>query len=167
MPSTVSVSNYQIPSGIVYFRADGQSAWRDLGNVPKLTLKAIIETSEHKTSRDGNRSVDDIQEISKDIEATFTAEEVTPENLAMFWLGEQSTDSDGHDVVTMLTSSSLKGDLKFEGAANSKGPVYTYLITGLKLVPTDSQELISDKMTSLSFSGKASGGTITKTSGGA
>jgi len=167
MPSTVSTQNYQIPSGIVYFREQGQSAWRDVGNVPKLTLKAVIETIEHKTSRSGNRSVDKIFEISKDIEVAFTAEEVTPENLAMFWLGELGTDSDSNDVVNMLQTSSLTGDLKFEGAADSTGPVYTYVITGLKLVPTDAQDLIADQATSLSFSGKASGGTITKTSGGA
>lgn len=167
MASTVSTLNYQIPSGIVYFREAGQSAWRDIGNVPKLTLKALIETLEHKSSRDGNRSVDIIVDVSKDIEVAFTAEEITPENLAMFWLGTLDTNSDAEDVVTMLSGSSLTGDLKFEGAENSRGPVYTYLITNLKLVPQDAQDLIADSFTSLSFSGKASGGTITKTSGGA
>lgn len=167
MTASPSVKNYQIPTGIVSFRAEGESTFRDLGNVPKLTLKPNLETKEHKSSRDGARSTDRTFVISKDIDVTLSLEEVTPENLALFWLGTQTTNSATQEVIDLFTVNSIKGELKFVGT-NEIGDVYDVLLNSVEFLPSDAMELIADDLISLPLTGKASKvagsfGTFTRT----
>lgn len=167
MAAIPSAKNYQIPTGVVSFREEGESAWRDLGNVPKVTLKPNLETKEHKSSRDGARSTDRIFVTSKDIDVTLSLEEITPENLRLFWLGTQTTNSDAQEVIDIFTVNSIKGALKFVGT-NEVGSTYEVMLEQVEFLPSDSMELISDDLISLPLTGKASKvagsfGTFTKT----
>lgn len=154
MPASPSVKNYMIPTGIVSFKEEGESEYRDLGNVPKVTLKPNLETKEHKSSRDGARSTDRTFVISKDIDVTLSLEEVTPENLRLFWLGTLTSPSDG-DEIDIFTVNSIKGSLKFEGT-NEVGDTYDVTLEQVEFLPSDAMELIADDLISLPLTGKAS-----------
>lgn len=167
MAAIPSAKNYQIPTGIVYFMETGQSTWRDLGNCPKVTLKPNLETKEHKSSRDGARSTDRVFVTSKDIDVTLSLEEITPENLRLFWLGTQSTNSDAQAVIDIFTVNSITGSLKFTGT-NEVGSTYEVILEQVEFLPSDSMDLIADDLISLPLTGKASKvngsfGTFTKT----
>lgn len=167
MPAIPSAKNYQIPTGIVSFKAEGEVTWRDLGNVPEITLKPNLETKEHKSSRDGARSTDRVFVTSKDIDVSLKLEEITSENLALFWLGTKSTTSAGDDVIDIFTVNSIKGQLKFVGT-NEVGSTYDVLLNAVEFLPSDAMSLISDDLISLPLTGKAtkvsgSFGTFTKT----
>lgn len=167
MAAIPSVKNYQIPTGVVSFRETGESTWRDLGNCPEITLKPTLETKEHKTSRDGARSTDRTFVTSKSIDVTLKLEEITPENLRLFWLGSLSTNSSSEQVIDIFTVNSIKGSLKFEGT-NEVGSTYDVMLEEVEFLPSDAMNLIADDLINLSLNGKASKvngsfGTFTKT----
>jgi hypothetical protein len=83
MPDSPSVLNYFIGTGILSFKAAGAPVYRDLGNAPSFKTKLALTKKEHKSSRDGARSIDRTTITDKKIEITFTLEEPTPENVAM------------------------------------------------------------------------------------
>jgi hypothetical protein len=111
MPTSPSVQNYHIGKGIVSFKEAGASVFTDLGNAPSFVYTPNVEKKEHFSSREGVKTKDftAITEISATIKVTL--DEITPENLAMFALGDLASDG----TITGLTKAEFTGTLKVIG----------------------------------------------------
>lgn len=135
MPTSPDVQNYFSGTGIVSFKASGQSTYRDLGNAPDVTLELVLDTTDHKSSRDGARSVDRIFVNSKKGQLTLTLEEITPENLALAFLGTVETNTAGLTTVKGFTANSLTGALRVVGT-NEIGSKYQLDALNVQFIPT-------------------------------
>jgi hypothetical protein len=111
MPTSPSVQNYHIGKGVVSFKEAGGSSFVDLGNAPSFIYTPNVEKKEHFSSREGIKTKDftAITQISAMIKVTL--DEITPENLAMFALGELASDG----TITGLTKTEFIGTLKVVG----------------------------------------------------
>ena len=108
MPTSPSVQNYHIGKGIVSFKETGSATFVDLGNAPSFVYTPNVEKKEHFSSREGIKTKDftAITQISATIKVTL--DEITPENLAMFALGDLASDG----TITGLTKAEFTGTLK-------------------------------------------------------
>ena len=111
MPTSPSVQNYHIGKGIVSFKETGSATFVDLGNAPSFVYTPNVEKKEHFSSREGIKTKDftAITQISATIKVTL--DEITPENLAMFALGDLASDG----TITGLTKAEFTGTLKVIG----------------------------------------------------
>jgi hypothetical protein len=167
MPNSPSILNYFIGTGILSWQAGGAGAFRDLGNAPSFRMKPTLTKIEHNSSRDGSRSVDRTLISGQKIEVTIELEEITPANLAMAFLGEQSQNSAGQTVVSLFTQSSVQGKLRFVGT-NNVGTRYEVELTSVEFTPDSEFDWISEEITSITLVGIATNvtgsfGTITET----
>jgi len=113
MPTSPSTQNYQYGAGALYIKRSVDIDYRHVGNVPTLSVAVDITEDEHKQSMSGLKSTDFtvITEIAKRLTAVL--EEVTPENMAMFVMGEFATNSDGDEEAGGLTLTSIEADMKY------------------------------------------------------
>jgi hypothetical protein len=111
MPTSPNVQNYHIGKGIVTFKETGASTFVDLGNAPSFVYTPAVEKKEHFSSREGIKTKDFTAITSIAATIKVTLDEITPENLAMFALGELSTDG----TITGLTKAEFTGTLKVVG----------------------------------------------------
>jgi hypothetical protein len=111
MPTSPNVQNYHIGKGIVTFKETGSATFIDLGNAPSFVYSPNVEKKEHFSSREGIKTKDftAITQISATIKVTL--DEITPENLAMFALGDLASDG----TITGLTKAEFTGTLKVVG----------------------------------------------------
>jgi hypothetical protein len=111
MPISPSVQNYHIGKGIVSFKETGSSTFVDLGNAPSFIYTPKVTKKEHFSSREGVKTKDftAITEIGATIKVTL--DEITPENLAMFALGDLSTGG----TLPGLTKAEFNGTLQVIG----------------------------------------------------
>lgn len=166
MPNSPSVLNYFIGTGVLMWKPSGEATWQDLGNAPSFKTKPTLTKIEHNSSRDGSRSVDRTLINGQKIEVTIELEEITPQNLALAFLGEEGANSSGQTVVSLFTKSSVKGSLKFTGT-NNVGTRYEVILNDVEFTPDSEFDWISDAITSITLAGIATNtsgsfGTITE-----
>jgi hypothetical protein len=111
MPTSPNVQNYHIGKGIVSFKETGSASFVDLGNAPKFIYTPTTTKKEHFSSREGIKTKDftAITEIGATVKVTL--DEITPENLAMFALGDLTTGG----TITGLTKAEFTGTLQVIG----------------------------------------------------
>lgn len=88
----MATENYTLGRGELFFSTfksgtrtpDG---FRSLGNVPDLTVRVETEKLEHFSSKRGAKEKDLSIVLQTNRNASITAEDVSPENLALFFLG--------------------------------------------------------------------------------
>lgn len=166
MPNSPSVLNYFIGTGVLTWQAGGVGDFVDLGNAPSFKTKPTLTKIEHNSSRDGSRSVDRTLVSGQKIEVNITLEEITPHNLAMAFLGEESANSSGQTVISLFTKSSVKGKLKLVGS-NNVGTRYEVILNDVEFTPDAEFDWISEDITSITLTGIATNtsgsfGTITE-----
>jgi hypothetical protein len=122
MAASPSITNYQIPTGKVYFKKTGEAAFRDLGNVLNFSLENTIEKKDHFRSYGGRRTKDKTVITQTGATITFTMDEITAPNLAFFALsGSGATDTDDAEQLSGMTETSFTGTLRIIGD-NDVGP---------------------------------------------
>lgn len=89
---TTQTADYNLGRGIIYIaELDGTSGlpldYRDLGNAPSFALSVDVEELVHQSSRAGLRTVDKRLVISQTVNFSFVLEELSAENLALFFSG--------------------------------------------------------------------------------
>ena len=88
-------NEYSIPRGRVYFdrfdSAGNKTGERQLGNAPSFTLEIASEKAEHYSSETGLRQRDASIVLQVDRTATLTIDNMSLENVAMFFAGDLST----------------------------------------------------------------------------
>jgi hypothetical protein len=166
MTDSPSITNYQIGKGVVSFKKNGESTFRDLGNVPSFEFTPEIEKLEHFSSREGVKSKDRVVVLSKSGTLKLELEEITAENLALAVLGDQGVDSDGNVTIDIFSTNAVSGAVKFTGT-NEVGNKFEWLFNKVDFIPSDAIALISDEWGSLTIQGECatvggSFGTITK-----
>lgn len=90
---TTQTADYNLGRGIIYIaELDSITGlpkeYRDLGNAPSFSLSIDVEELIHQSSRAGLRTVDKRLVISQTVNISFVLEELSAENLALFFSGE-------------------------------------------------------------------------------
>jgi len=93
---TNRVQDYNLGRGILYAsELDATTGlpvgYRDLGNCPSFALSVDIEELIHRSSRSGLSSVDKRLVLSQTINFNFVLEELSAENMSLFFNGETTT----------------------------------------------------------------------------
>ena len=81
-------SQYYIGKGVVSIMLEGESTWRDIGNVPTFEFTPDITTLPHFSSRYGVRAKDLEVVTEKNASLNIVMDEFTYENLMLAFLGE-------------------------------------------------------------------------------
>lgn len=93
---TTQTADYNLGRGIIRIAELDSSTglpveYRDLGNAPSFALSVDIEELVHQSSRTGLRTVDKRLTISQTVNFNFVLEELSAENLALFFSGETNS----------------------------------------------------------------------------
>jgi hypothetical protein len=125
MTASPSITNYQIPTGKVYFLDDDNTTAGevDLGNVVNFKIGSTVTKKDHFRSYGGQRTKDKTVVTAVDATVTFVLDEITKEAVGMFALGTVATvaNTDGSFEVEGLTRSNFTGVLHVVGD-NDIGP---------------------------------------------
>ena len=146
------VRNLVVGKANVYFKREGDTERRHIGNVTAFGAEPTIETLEHFSSMAGVRTRDRVVTLTRSATLTMTLEEWTPENLAIAFLGEVDTDSDGNTVVLGLTQDLIRGELSAE-MSNDVGPRYNFEFGSVALRPAGSVGIISEEWAEIEIEG--------------
>ena len=114
MATAPSTDNYSIPTGYATFHPEGGSLY-DLGNIVNFSISNEITSKDHFKSRGGRRTKDKTIITQTGATITFTLDEITAKNIALFALGEVVTDSEGVVTIEGLSKTDFKGTLKIVG----------------------------------------------------
>lgn len=161
MPDSPNPLNYFSGTGNLSFKKQGDSVFRHLGNCTSFKTKPTYDKREHKSSMDGSRAVDRTFITGRKLEVSVSLDEITPENLAIAFLGTQSLNSASNKVIDILTLDSVKGELKLEGT-NDQGSKYTVLLPLVEFQPDSEFDWLADQDGVIELTGIAtkSGGTF-------
>lgn len=167
MLNSPDIRNYFIGKGQVWFKKDGESTYRHLGNVPEFEFTPEIETLEHFSSMEGVRSRDRTVTLSKSGTLRILAEEWTAKNLAIAVLGEVTPQTDGTEVIEIFSETAISGAIRLIGT-NDVGSRFTWDLNKVDFIPGSSVSPISDEWGQLELTGECAAvngsfGTITKT----
>lgn len=156
MPSLASpdTGNLYVGKGICSFLKTGSgSEFRDLGEVPECELTLNIETLDHFTSRSGIRSKDLIVVLERSGTIRWVMEEWTPENLALWFMGNVDLDDPDGPSVDILDVDAITGKFNFHGT-NSVGPRYDVKVYNMRITPTGSINLITEEFGGVEVTGE-------------
>lgn len=81
--------NYTLGRGRLFFDDGDGERW--IGNTPEFTLTTATETLEHYSSASGLRNRDRNIVVQIDYSGGFNTDHISPENLAMLFMGEANT----------------------------------------------------------------------------
>lgn len=141
MPTSPDVQNYHIGKGIVSFDEGSLGTFVDLGNAPSFVWEPTIEKLEHFSSREGVKTKDFTAVTQTGATITFTLDEVTPETIRLFTLGEVGAGVGGEITISAFKSTEINGDIKMVGT-NDIGQQVTFLGT-ISIIPSGSFSMIT------------------------
>lgn len=84
----MATENYVLGRGEIWFKKDGDTAFRFLGNAPTFNINITSEKLEHFRSTKGIREKDRTITLQTNRTANIVAEDINLDNLSMFFLGE-------------------------------------------------------------------------------
>ncbi len=152
MPASPDIKNYYIGKGIVSIMLEGESTWRDVGNVTVFEFTPTITKLDHFSSRQGVKVKDRQVVTEKGGTLKMTMEEFTAENLALALLGIQSVNSAGQDEIDIFAASEVRAKVKFVGT-NDVGPQWQLIYNQVDFVPDAAINPISDDWGNLQVTG--------------
>lgn len=120
-------NNYTLGRGQLHF---GQFApgtqeprgERYFGNTPDLGYNAEEETLDHYSSDDGIRRKDESVSLQVDYAGSFTTDNISVENLAMFFLGESSIQTTTSGTVTDEAHNAVEQGFTYQLGTNATNP---------------------------------------------
>lgn len=127
MPTAPNVENYSLGRGRLFWnpKVDGiYQGERALGNAPDFTLSMAVEVLDHYSSQEGLRAKDKqvVTEVTPSI--SFTLDELSPDNLALFGMGRSETvtqsASDEQTVVIADPTAERYYDLGFRNVGQTR-----------------------------------------------
>jgi hypothetical protein len=155
MPNSPSILNYYQGSGNLYWTPDG-GAERHVGNAIKFEVGIEITQVDHNERMTASRAVDRTFITATKANWSASLEEITPENLAMAFLGTVSTISDSNKVVSALATTSLRGQLRFVGT-NDIGSKFEVTIATAQVTPSGSFDFLGEDLGVLELEGIGTG----------
>lgn len=114
--------NTQTPRGMLY-----------LGNTPELGFTAEQENLDHYSSDRGVRIKDQSVLLQLDYSGSFTTDNVSPQNLAMFFLGEALTQTTVAATGVTETLTGVELGLGYQLGETAETPSGVRLVSGYKL----------------------------------
>lgn len=139
-----STGNYQVGKGIVSFKQEGDTDFRDLGNVSAVTLTPDLTTLDHFSSRAGTKAKDLSIVLEKAMTLKITMDEVTAKNLAIMLLGTVDEEAVGGPTIDIFTQNAVTGAFRFTGT-NDTGPKVTMDLYNVSFKPDGDVDFISDE----------------------
>ncbi len=88
--SKINRENLTIGRGRLYFKPLGDNAYRPLGNTPAFNIAVNTESLQHFDSRSGVRVQDRDVQVQVTYAASFTADHIQSENVAIFLQGDNT-----------------------------------------------------------------------------
>jgi len=143
MPTSPSVQNYHIGKGIVSFKETGAGSFRDLGNAPSFVYTPNVDKLEHFSSREGVKTKDFTAITTVAATIKLTLDEITPENLAYFAMGEIGTDTDGNTTISGMKNVERTGTIMVVGT-NDIGQQVDF-VGDVSFVPSGDFGFITDE----------------------
>lgn len=153
MTVSPNVTNYAIGKGKVFFRKEGQTEFRHMGNVAEFEITPDLEELDHFSSMEGVRVKDLTVIIQKSGTLRMLLEEWTPENLQLALLGEIGADSEGDTTIDIMSENVIRGEVRFEGS-NQVGPKWNYEFPRVAFKPSGSVSPISDEWGQIEIEGE-------------
>lgn len=119
--------NYYLGKGIVKWKGEGETTFRDIGNVPTYEYTQTVTKLDHFSSRLGTKTKDKSVVTEKAAEVKITMDEITASNLAMALMGEASG-----AAVDLTTTASTHTNTVIDALASVTGLVVgnKYRVTG-------------------------------------
>jgi hypothetical protein len=153
-PSLASpnTGNYAILKGIVSFKAEGETDYRDLGNASDVTLSFDLTSLDHFSSRGGLKDKDLSIVLEKNGTLKLTLDEFTAANLALMVLGTVDEAAVGGPTIDIFTVNTIQGAFKIVGT-NEIGPKMTMDLYNVSFKPSGDLGFISDEWGELSMEG--------------
>lgn len=140
--ATPNVLNLRIGKAAVYFTPAGGTE-RHLGNCTTFKTSPTVDQLDHFSAMAGTKVKDFSVVVSQAVDLSFTLEELTVDNLAMWSFGgEVTTNTDGDKEFWAGAVSSLVGKLRVHGT-NSVGPKYEAVYPSVSIVPDGDYEAIN------------------------
>lgn len=147
-----NVENLQIGKGIVSFKKEGDSTFRDLGNVTSMVFVPKVTQLDHYTSRAGVKKRDVLITLEQLADVKIVMEEITAQNLALMVYGAVDLAAVGGPEVEIFGASQVKGALKFVGT-NDVGPKLLINLDNVSWTPTGDLQMISDQWNNMEVTG--------------
>lgn len=130
-------NNYVLGRGRLYFDkfAPGTktpTGERYIGNTPELSSSTSVDTLDHYSSDQGLKIKDESIMLSNDLSLSFTTDDISAENIALFFLGEviKATVVGALLEVEMLT---VQRGLNYKLGVNDVSPQGTSNVTNVKV----------------------------------
>lgn len=138
------VRNLQVGKGFLIFTPDGQSAFH-LGNCPKVVYTPNVTVLPHFSAMAGTKVQDFSVITQKGGSVAVDMEEMTANNLSLFFLGDvDTTDPDAVKVGIFDQLAQIKGRLQYY-ATNDVGPRWYFDLTRVLISPQGQFNPISDQ----------------------
>lgn len=133
-----SNGNYTLGRGRLYFdrflpgttTGTGQ---RYFGNTPELSLTSDSESLDHYSSDEGVRQKDDTALLSLSRTGSFTTDHISPSNLALFFLGDESVVSATAIPTGPINITSVKRGRRYQLGASPQNPAGVRNVTGVTI----------------------------------
>jgi hypothetical protein len=148
-----NTDNYFIGKGTVEFQKEGESGYRDVGNVAEFEVTPDVTKLDHYSSREGTRTKDRSVVTERSLTVRMVMEEFNADNLAMMLLGTVTDVSGDVKQIDIFAVNSVKGALKFTGT-NDVGPKWTLEFPSVEFTPSDSFSPISDEWGQMEVTGE-------------
>lgn len=151
-PAAPDVGNYYIGKGVVSFQKEGDTDYRDLGNVPEFEFTPELTKLEHFSSREGVKSKDLTIVTEKKGTLRIVLDEWDTANVALAFLGETSINTEGQTVVDIFSLNAIRGKVKFTGQ-NEIGRKFEMIFNRVDFIPSSAINPISEEFGTLEITG--------------
>lgn len=143
-----NTGNYQVGKGVVTFKKEGESTFRDLGNVTSMALTPDLTTLDHFSSRAGTKKKDLVIVLEKKATVKIAMDEVTAANVALMVLGSVDESAVGGPEVQIFDQNAVNGWLRFDGQ-NEVGAQCLVDLYNVSFLPSGEFQLISDEFNNM------------------
>lgn len=145
--------NYFIGKGTVEFQKEGESGYRNVGNVAEFEITPEVTKLDHYSSMEGTKTKDRSVVTERSLTVRILMEEANADNMAMVLLGTVTDQSGDVKAIDIFSVNSVIGALKFTGT-NDVGPKWTYEFPRVEFVPSAAFSPISDEWGQMEVTGE-------------
>ena len=151
--SSPNVDNYFVGKGIIKMMRDGDSDYRDVGNVPEFEYTPSLDRLDHFSSRQGVRTKDRSIVREKSATIRMVMEELTADNLAMLLMGTAVGAGPNNIEINIFSETEIRAALRFIGT-NDVGAKVQLDFPIVSFTPSSSFSPISDEWGQIEMSGE-------------
>lgn len=145
--------NTFVGSGVLKFKAVGETEYYDFGFVRQFQTNPAIERKDYWSKRSGIRSRVRQVTTQQGLTVSFIADEIISENLAIYLMGT-ATPGSPYTTVQIMDKTEILGALRFVGD-NAFGTKCQVDVPHVSLAPAGGIDWLTDDWLGLEISGEA------------